>query len=78
MIVTLHFVMNIIATNRTIKAENVIKMREKNLINKNLKTKWLDLNFSRSKEKLSSSFCQLKSHVCTSPQYMVMTWNMIM
>ena len=78
MIVTLNFVMNIVAKNRTIKAENVIIMGDKNLIKKDIKTKQLDLNFSRIKEKFSSSFCQLDSHACTSPRYMIITWNMIM
>lgn len=78
MIATLHFFKNIIAKNRTIKAENVIIKGDKNLIKKNLKTKRLDLNLSCTKETFSISFCQLEGHVCTAPQYMIMTWNMIM
>ena len=78
MIATLHFFKNIIAKNRTIKAENVIIKGDKSLIKKNFKTKRLDLILSCTKETFSGSFCQREGHVCTAPQYMIMTWNMIM
>lgn len=66
----LHFVMSIIAKNRTIKAANgLLKSNQKDL-----NIKHLDLIFSRTKEKFSSSFYQLGSHVCTSPQECVEAW----
>ena len=45
MIVTLHFVMNIVAKNCTIKAENVIIMGDKSLIKKRPNEQTVELKF---------------------------------